>query len=409
MSNIYANKTLSGMLTRDGEYSLFTYAPDATGQEAVAIGMRPDLLRQYKGTRPHTLLPAFAMNLPEGRLRESLINSFIRQLPAMDDMALFEIVGRSQIGRIRVASSPDELEGIPTLSLPDLLKTKGTGEMLNRLLDRYAQYSGVAGVQPKFLVRDQVTLGKISPDKKLAVPGTTHIVKFFDPREFPALASNEYACLTAAKTAGIQVPNFQLSEDAQSIAIERFDLKPDGTYAGVEDTCSLAGFQPGDKYTGSYEQLAKTLSAIIAPEYRGEDMAAFFQSLVLSIIVRNGDAHRKNFSVIYNTPDDARLSPAYDIISTLPYLPNDTMALMLNGSKRWPTRRTLLQFATNSCNIEAKKAGEIMDRTREAVAQTRETLVTMIKSEESTHASHALAAIINIWEDGINQTRPNPS
>jgi serine/threonine-protein kinase HipA len=279
--------------------------------------------------------------------------------------------------------------------------------MLNHLLDRHAQYSGIAGVQPKFLIRDQVTLEKISSDKKVTVPGTTHIVKFFDPKEFPALATNEYACLTAAKTAGIQVPNFQLSEDAQSIAIERFDLKPDGTYMGVEDTCSLAGLQPDAKYTGSYEQLAKTLSAIIAPEYRAEDMAAFFRSLVLSIIVRNGEAHRKNFSVTYNTPDDVRLSPAYDIISTIPYMPNDIMALMLNGSKRWPIRKALLQFATNSCNMETKKAGEVIDWTREAVAQTRETLIPMRKSEGSTHAGYALAAIINIWEDGIHQTSPN--
>ena len=173
---------------------------------------------------------------------------------------------------------------------------------------------------------------------------------------------------------------------------------------GVEDTCSLAGLQPDDKYTGSYEQLAKILSAVIAPEHRAKDMAAIFQSLVLSIIVPNGDAHRKNFSVTYNTPDDVRLSPAYDIISTIPYMPNDRIALMLNGSKRWPTRRTLLQFATNSCNIELKTAGEIIDRTREAVAQTRETLIPMRKSEGSTHAGSVLAAIINIWEDGISQT-----
>jgi serine/threonine-protein kinase HipA len=404
MSNVYTNKTPAGAIGRIGDYSRFDYADTVSDNETIALSMPPLPAKRYDGTKPGALLPVFAMNIPEGRLRESLVNKFEKLIPRMDDMALLEIVGRSQIGRIRVASSAAELDIVPALSLTSLLATDGTEKALDEMLERHARYSGIAGVQPKILIRDEA-LEKISPDKKATVSGTTHIVKFFESATYPALAANEYACLTAARAAGLAVPAFQLANDAQCLALERFDTNPDGTYAAVEDTCSLAGLQPGDKYTGSYEQVAKTLTAAIAPAHRKQDMAAFFRTLVLSIIVRNGDAHRKNFSVLYNTPADVRLSPAYDIISTTPYLPNDTIALTLNGSKRWPGRKQLIQFALNSCNIEPRQAGEIIDQVRDAVSQTKDLLVAMCKTRGKTIPGFALVATINAWEDGLWQTR----
>jgi serine/threonine-protein kinase HipA len=154
--------------------------------------------------------------------------------------------------------------------------------MLGELLKRYARYSGVACIQPKVLIRDDSSLEDSSLKKsldKVTVSGATPIIKFFEEDKYPALAANEYACLRAAKVAGLPVPAVWLSADSQCLVVERFDIKPDGTCLALEDCCALAGFQPRHKYIGTYEQVAKALAAAIAPAHAREDMGIFFRSL----------------------------------------------------------------------------------------------------------------------------------
>ena len=73
----------------------------------------------------------------------------------------------------------------------------------------------------------------------------------------------------------------------------------------------------------------------------------------------NGDAHLKNFGILYGDPvtaaDDARLSPVYDLVCSTVYLPRDVLALSLLGSKAWPDRRTLERFGREACAV--KNAG----------------------------------------------------
>ena len=46
----------------------------------------------------------------------------------------------------------------------------------------------------------------------------------------------------------------------------------------------------------------------------------------------NGDAHVKNWSLIYDKPLHPRLAPAYDLVSTVAYSSHDTsMALNMAG------------------------------------------------------------------------------
>ncbi len=76
-------------------------------------------------------------------------------------------------------------------------------------------------------------------------------------------------------------------------------------------------------------------------------MRSLFRLFVLNCAVRNGDAHLKNFGVVYDdTRSDARLAPVYDIVTTSAYLPKDQMALTLNGTPAWPDARRLTHLAT---------------------------------------------------------------
>ncbi|CAN8139048.1 serine/threonine-protein kinase HipA [uncultured Thiomicrorhabdus sp.] len=57
--------------------------------------------------------------------------------------------------------------------------------------------------------------------------------------------------------------------------------------------------------------------------------------MVLNQWLQNGDAHLKNFGVVYSSATDIRLAPIYDVVSTTAYIKEDIQALTLLGSKRW--------------------------------------------------------------------------
>ena len=73
-------------------------------------------------------------------------------------------------------------------------------------------------------------------------------MKFWEQNEYPQLAANEYFCLKVAEKCGLDVPRFSLAEDASALVIDRFDLRPDGTYRGFEDFCVLNARRTDEKY-----------------------------------------------------------------------------------------------------------------------------------------------------------------
>jgi serine/threonine-protein kinase HipA len=166
------------------------------------------------------------------------------------------------------------------------------------------------------------------------------------------------------------VPHVALSENNRFLIVERFDLSANGEYLGFEDFCCLNAFSTHEKYQGSYEQLSKRIAQFVAPEQISKSLETFFRSLAVSCAVKNGDAHLKNFGVLYAATDKAvTLAPAYDIVTTAPYR-DDAMALTLGGSKRFPDAKKLLAFAKLHCNLQPEKAAQILEHVADAVAMT---------------------------------------
>ena len=419
MPEIFTNKRHAGALERhvaagEAPFPLFTYNATAGAENAVCLNMppAPDAAYPHRETQiPGTIHPIFAMNLPERgtRLRQMLAQA----LSVDDDFLLFGVIGRSQIGRLRAAPSADPslLDAVPETPLNELLKERGTEDILSEMFERYARYSGISGAQPKVLARDDGSLASrpsLSPPQKLSAnkftaSGATHIVKFFEADKFPALAVNEHLCLQAAKAAGIPSADAWLSDDFQRLIVARFDINDDGAYMGHEDCCALENFQPDWKYIGSYEQVAKSLARVLAPAHAREDMALFFRSLALSVLVRNGDAHRKNFGVLYNTAAEVRLAPAYDIISSTPYLAKDTLALTLGGTKRWPNAKRLAQFGVQFCGMTPAEARDAIKRAAEGVSETRKELVARLGDAGGKEAGAALQTMLLAWDAGLKE------
>lgn len=409
MANIFVNREAVGTLTRDEPVNRFTYAAGVPAAHAVSLLM-PVGAEPYFAERPGALHPIFDMSLPEGALRNAVSTMFAKALPAVDDLALFQVVGRSLIGRLRYGQSAAELDQVPPQNLRDLLESRGTSALFDDLLQRYAQYSGVSGVQPKFLVRDNgslrtATFSPVETSDRLTAHGTTHIVKSFDPARYPGLAANELLCLRAAEKAGLSIARAELAADAGLLVVERFDLRGDGMYHAFEDGCALDGRLSVQKYEGSYEQLAATLASVLrGPAGTSRELAQFFRSLALSVAVRNGDAHRKNFGVIYD--DVARtvaLAPTFDVVTTVSYLPHDSLALTLDGTKRWPGAKRLVRFGVTRCQLAPAAAQTILAEVADAVAAVSADLEKF--AELDSRAGETGARMRVAWADGVAALR----
>jgi serine/threonine-protein kinase HipA len=171
--------------------------------------------------------------------------------------------------------------------------------------------------------------------------------------EYEGLAENEFHCMSIAAAAGLNVPRFWLSENKELFVVERFD-REEGRQLGFEDMTSLMGLQNEQKYDSSYEMVAKAITLNVSETHKHTSLTEFYKSLVLSVMLRNGDAHLKNFGLIYTTPqtNDCRLSPLYDVVNTTMYLPKDTLALKLRKTKVWPSKDELVNFGRTHCAID---------------------------------------------------------
>ncbi|NTW70406.1 MAG: hypothetical protein HGB23_11295 [Chlorobiaceae bacterium] len=167
MLNVWVTSHAVGSLDRHpvepGDYT-FAYRSAIEAGEDVSLTM-PWSLESYPFT--NGLHPVFQMNLPEGRLRESLELSFRKRVKSFDSLMLLEVVGRSQIGRLRFANDPGVIDQVPLQSVAELVAYDGSEDLLSDLLDRFASVSGVSGVQPKVLIRDQMSSGLYSSPKSV--------------------------------------------------------------------------------------------------------------------------------------------------------------------------------------------------------------------------------------------------
>ena len=356
---IHVPDTCSGQLEHSGRH-VFAYDVTALECPAAAISLTmPVRLASYE----HTLmLPALQTFMPEGFIAERIRERFGKTIK-MNDMALLALSAGDAIGRLRVSVDRNAPTTQPTIALRELLADQGNRALFDDLCERFLFSSGIAGVQPKVLVnaeRDDV-LAASSPQEKISLEARAtlnvgqYIVKVGEA-SLPDLAANEFHCLSITRTAGLQVPNFWLSVDEKRLVIERFDrVNADQKTLplGFEDMVSLQGKQNADKYDGSYEGIAKAITLNASPAHIHSSLNALFELIVLSVYLKNGDAHLKNFGLLYTDPtsDDCRLAPAYDITTTTMYLPNDRMALALHKDRAWSTDATLIKFGREVCRV----------------------------------------------------------
>jgi len=142
----------------------------------------------------------------------------------------------------------------------------------------------------------------------------------------------------------------------------------------------LQGKTTQQKYESSIEACAGTIIQFVSPEHVQQSLEDLFKLTLLNIKIKNGDAHLKNLGVLYSGLTEYRtgqmpsvtrkLAPVFDLISTTPYIPRDSMALTLTGSKRWPKWKVLEKFAKIHCRLNGKTIEKIVSDVEESCASS---------------------------------------
>jgi serine/threonine-protein kinase HipA len=102
--------------------------------------------------------------------------------------------------------------------------------------------------------------------------------------------------------------------------------------------------------------------------------------IALNCALRNGDAHLKNFGIVYDEVlGPARLAPVYDLITTSVYLPKDSLALTLNGTTQWSDGKALRRLGETRMHGAPSKIRKIFEHISDAMAQTEVDLRSYIK------------------------------
>ena len=392
----------AGQLIRASTYE-FRYAQPQAEQATVALLMPAAKQLTWQDG---DLFPPMDQNLPEGDLFMKIRELFPKQ--TMTPMHMLALIGRNGIGRLGYSLPDSAVTPMPrTISKNELLTTAYTPAVFNNLVAAYLSTgAGIAGMQPKIMVPDRPT-----------VPIPSLIVKAASDA-YPGLAANEFLCLTAAKEAGIDTPIFALSDDGQMLVLDRFDLivHEDGRTErlGFEDIAALAGLRVRDilsdrKYQSSYQRIAELMRQLQLPS---DNLHRFFEQVAFSVMVRNGDAHLKNFGLLYRSAQDMWLAPMFDVVTTSiytytqyaggPELQDRTLALKLfagkNQTRAYPSKKELEDFGQRICGVSQPA------RTLERIAQAMQD--TMKKTTGDTRVPDALRTkMAEAWEWGYGYAK----
>lgn len=348
--DISLNNLPVGTLVRTpGDYNAFNLLPSyrslnnppifSLSLRSIDGGLRRDP-KPIRGALP----PFFANLLPEEKLREAMEKHHAASVRPGNDFDLLAALGTNLPGAVRALPS----DGI---AVPIGSEAEG---------NKKARFS-LAGVQMKLSVMKNtgkeggITLAVDDEQGQYIAkfPSLTHI----------GLSENEFAILALAEALGMDVParelvdrsefadipeEFNTMSTGKVLLVRRFDREASGARVHMEDFAQVFGRYPSEKYTGAaYHNIAAALNSGVSFDAAIE----FVRRLALTALTGNGDMHLKNWSLLYagdgRTPT---LSPIYDVLSTVPYIPKDGLALSLAGEKSFKglTQERWRHFADRS-------------------------------------------------------------
>jgi serine/threonine-protein kinase HipA len=222
----------------------------------------------------------------------------------------------------------------------------------------------LAGVQEKLLLTRM-------PDGRWGRPvdGTpsTHILKPEIDR-FPNTVENEAFCMRLARNLGLKTPTVETTTigGRRLIVVERYDriVQASGSVERIhqEDLCQATGILPVKKYEEDGGPSLRRIAEILQATAASDSLETLLRAVTLNVVIANGDAHGKNFSLLHDPSSGAlRLAPLYDLVSTLVYGDN-RLAMYIDNVHR--SNRVTVERIVNEAarwGLARPRAAEIVD------------------------------------------------
>ncbi len=313
----------------------------------------------------------FSHLLPEGRLRQAVAAA--AHTNKAREFNLLARIGLDDLpGALRVRSA----EGIVNAKTPpELIEA----ELANGDSDPLLKFS-LAGAQLKFSV--------YQGNKGLSIPvhgsAGNAIAKLPDGRHgYSGIPRTELACLELARLSGIPAPEARLAQ-VESIAgledwasrasepalvVARFDRAGDDRRVHMEELAQILDIPSANenaKYKrANFETIGSVLSGLSGEDVVGE----VIDRIALNVLVGNGDAHLKNWAVVYQDGITPSLSPLYDVLPTVLYLPGDDLGLKLAG------KRDFRAVTELSFDVMGRRSGYGVERARRRAREAVERIV----------------------------------
>lgn len=338
--------------------NILSFAEEFTGDSGrptFSLITHPDFPRAEKvlserWARNQRLHPVLSNLLPEGPLRELIAQGL--KVHVDNEFHIFSYLGEDLPGAL--VATPMEPDDVPD----NILTMHGKAKAVKFHKGNQENKFSLAGVQMKFSMKEKegrynLSKGDVLGDWIIKTPSTKH-------KNVPL---NEYTAMSLAATVGVDIPEIKLvdldkldnlpqinlPDEKQAFAIKRFDRS--STYQEkdarihMEDFAQILVKYPQEKYdSANYEQIGRVIYG-----YSGDGLADAQQlarRLLVNILLANGDAHIKNWSLLYQDRITPRLSPAYDIVTTGVYIEDERKyALNLGKTKEW--------YAVTTANFQA--------------------------------------------------------
>ena len=230
---------------------------------------------------------------------------------------------------------------------------------------------------------------------------STHIIKT-PVAAYHDSVFNEFFCMRLAQTMGLPAPECEILtlKDVPYYCVTRFDRQiTDGEVSRLhqEDFCQLFSVDPEKKYESEGGPAIPQCFQLIKKMRLGTaGQIDFFRRIIFNVLIGNGDAHAKNFSVLYRGKN-IRLAPVYDLLCTEIYdsLAHET-AMSIGGETSFAgiTRESFSKMA-RECKIRPELVMSLIDEMLEKITVASKSLADELNRQ---HPSTVYAEICRVIE-----------
>jgi serine/threonine-protein kinase HipA len=413
--DVYLHDDLVGHLVQDdGGQMLFDYTADWLNKPG-ASPLSQSLPLRKEVFRGKECRAFFAGILPEESKREIIARNL--GISARNDYAMLEQIGGECAGAVTFIPAggalPERNYGYRKLSEKELAGI--LRELPKRPLlagDEGIRLS-LAGAQDKVAVRIE--------DGEVSVPlggaPSTHILKPAVER-FDGVVFNEALCMKLAAASDLPTDGVETRtvDGVDFLLVERYDRyhrQVPGAEAALErlhqeDFCQAQGIVSELKYQKEGGPSLKQCFGLLRDVSTAPviDLARLLDAVIYNYLVGNNDAHGKNFSLLYREQENGylkiRLSPLYDIVSTV-YYPELHRDMAMKIGREYSSEKIM------PADFEqlAEEAGLGKALVRRRVPALAETVIGALAKVEIAHpTAEKVAALIRLrCEKTLNSFR----